>query len=71
MFSPRPSEDRVKASEGDTKINLTFAQIAWFVTLLSAILWTWGDLRVQIAKLDQAQTNIEKRVERLEQRDIP
>jgi hypothetical protein len=50
----------------DSKVHLTFAQIAWFVTILSAIFWTWGDLRVQIAKMEQRAANIEYRVSELE-----
>lgn len=51
----------------DEKVHLTFAQIAWFITILSAIFWTWGDLRVQIAKMEQRASGLEYRVSALEQ----
>lgn len=53
-------------SDDNAKIHLTFAQIAWFITILSAIFWTWGDLRVQLTKVEQRAVGLEQRVSALE-----
>lgn len=52
-------------SNGD-KVHLTFAQVTWFVAILVAVLWSWGDLRVQLEKLAAEQRNTDRRVEALE-----
>ena len=46
----------------ETRITLTWAQFVWVIGLLVAILLTWGDLRVAMARLELRVTAIERQV---------
>lgn len=45
---------------------MTWGQIAWFITVLTGVMLTYADLKVQIAKLGFAQSDVVRRVEALE-----
>ena len=44
----------------EPKIHLTFAQIAWMIGIMAAVLISWGDIRTQLARIEMRQTGIEQ-----------
>jgi len=51
------------------KIQLTFAQVAWFISVLVAILLTWGDLSSRLARIEERQSGNSARITALENRN--
>jgi Na+-translocating ferredoxin:NAD+ oxidoreductase RnfG subunit len=50
----------------ETKIGLTFGQIIAVVGLMSGVIAAYTDLNVRVAKIDEKNQAIEKRVEKQE-----
>ena len=55
--------------DGNGRIKLSWAQIAWGVAMIVTILGTWADLRVSIARIEGKLERHAERLALLEQRN--
>lgn len=60
---------RTVVAEANGRIRLSWAQIAWAIAMIVAVLATWGDLRVSLARVETKMDNQESRISALEARN--